>query len=48
MGTGPAGITLALELARKGKTVVLLEGGGPTTRWRATGCRSGRRVRSRA
>ena len=29
VGTGPAGITLALELARKGKTVVLLEGGGP-------------------
>lgn len=28
VGTGPAGITLALELSRKGRSVVLLEGGG--------------------
>ncbi len=28
VGTGPAGITLALELAKKGRRVVLLEGGG--------------------
>lgn len=28
VGTGPAGITLALELARKGRRVVLLEAGG--------------------
>jgi choline dehydrogenase-like flavoprotein len=28
VGTGPAGITLALELARKGRQVVLLEAGG--------------------
>ena len=28
VGTGPAGVTLALELARKGRSVVLLEGGG--------------------
>ncbi len=28
VGTGPAGITLALELSKKGRSVVLLEGGG--------------------
>jgi choline dehydrogenase-like flavoprotein len=28
VGTGPAGVTIALELARKGRNVVLLEGGG--------------------
>ncbi|RXF74732.1 GMC oxidoreductase [Hansschlegelia zhihuaiae] len=28
VGTGPAGMTIALELARKGRRVVLLEGGG--------------------
>ena len=28
-GSGPAGVTLALELARKGRDVLLLEGGGP-------------------
>lgn len=28
VGTGPAGITLALELARKGRDVLLVEGGG--------------------
>lgn len=30
IGTGPAGMTLALELARKGRDVVLIEGGGET------------------
>lgn len=30
VGTGPAGLTLALELSRKGRHVVLLEGGGAT------------------
>jgi choline dehydrogenase-like flavoprotein len=29
VGTGPAGISLALELSKKGRRVVLLEGGGP-------------------
>ena len=28
VGTGPAGITLALKLAKKGNSVLLLEGGG--------------------
>ncbi|WP_433964052.1 FAD-binding protein [Tunturiibacter gelidiferens] len=30
VGAGAAGITLAVESARKGKTVLLLEGGGAT------------------
>ena len=29
VGAGAAGIVLALELRRRGKTVLLLEGGGP-------------------
>ena len=32
LGAGPAGITLALELAEKGVDVVLLEGGGMAPR----------------